>query len=185
MANDSLQKLLAAPSTVSDGRGSYYIIHPLSWREFEFLRSQEVNGVPSIEVGLYTVWLSVRKEQPGISRWKVAKLFRSRKRQKMLVAILSAIYEISFPTIELKDKKDSTSKANAGQDTNALLVLSNLHGWTPDQIANMTPYQIYSYCHSTGASPKTRKAGSTMAAKSLKEAQEMLNGIKGKGAKNV
>jgi len=66
------------------------------------------------------------------------------RHRKTLTALIELICEISLPKIP--DSTGNVPKDEAARNIKTVYrVLSRMHGWTPKEISDMSPAQVYSY----------------------------------------
>ena len=106
------------------------------WQVFsELLKQDESRAI------LELIYYSLHRAS-GVTRRKTRWLIR--RHRKTLAALIELICEISLPKIPKSTATVPEKEATRNIKT-VYRVLSRMHGWTPKEISDMSPAQIYSY----------------------------------------
>jgi len=104
------------------------------------------------EALFFLIYSSLYRGDCSITKKRVKRLFRYHS--SIIISLIDTICKISMPEVKIKDDAESLSKKELERNTKIMYrMLSRIHGWTPRQISDMSPAQIYLYLMggSTGA----------------------------------
>lgn len=134
-----MNQIIGSPSVYRIGRRillvSYVSIG--EWQTFgELVEGDERYAITQL------IYWSLRRATPGIRRpclrwWK----------NKTITGLVEFICKLGMPTLTQGEKVEgSTSNPDSDNDIKtAYRQLSRMHGWTPQEISDMSPAQIHSY----------------------------------------
>lgn len=138
-----MNKVIGNPVPYKIGRKTYLVgyVSMLQWQQFGEL--QQLDEVHALSELLY---YSMHRADDSQTRRDVGKLMK-RKMEKLL-PLVDLICDMSLP--KLKGETNKLPPANRPSDSERDIkvvyrLLSRMHGWTPKQIGEMSPAQVYIY----------------------------------------
>lgn len=111
------------------------------WQTFDALLKQD-----DIEALRYLVSCSLHRGDPSIDKREAERLIK--RNAASITSLIDSICKISLPKIRIKETEEETVTDEKEYERNIKTVyriLSRMHGWTPSQISDMSPAQVYSY----------------------------------------
>lgn len=159
---------LAAPD-IFEYKDKLWVFHPLCFREWVFIdRVFDPEDVAKdIEVSLYALWLSARKEDPNIKRADVARELGDNP--EIISKMMALVARISLPP---PSRSDEEPEQETGNEQFIFQIFADLYNWSAMVVGDLTPAQISLHLELMGKGKGTRRGG--IQARSLTEARKIL-----------
>ena len=173
----NIAQALAAPVVFTWKKRSI-ILRPLSLCEWVLLDSmfQNPDNIDSLDAVVYAMWLSVRKNDSGVSRKWVNRW--AEKSPDALIHIWNRLMQISMPPAPKQEPTEKEAGLLRQKDVTSVFgVFADLYHWGAEIVGNLTPLQLCMYLDL--AEKKERKPG--IQAHSIKEARTILSNMKKEG----
>lgn len=148
-----MNKVVGHPVPYKIGRRRSILVSYVSMREWQSFG--DMLQLDDVEAVLELLYYSLRRAEPTTTRKRVRRL--AKKYAKQLLALVDRICDISLPKLK-KGKTGALPGADktappsdpsrSGSERNIKTVyrlLSRMHGWSPQQIGDMSPAQVYIY----------------------------------------
>lgn len=141
-----MNQIVGHPVPYKIGRKTYLVGY-VSMGEWYVYR--ELLKVDKTQALLEFIYWALRRGMgnapPAITRRKVRRIVRWHP--KSLLGLVDLIHEISLPKIKAPEAGviDPEALDSAHNQKIIFRTLSRIHNWTPQQISDMSPVQIYSY----------------------------------------
>lgn len=137
-----MDRIIGNPVPVQVGKKVYLVsyISMGEWQTFmEFLRQDAIEALE------FLVYCSLHRADPTIKEKAVGNLLR--KYASSISFLIDTICGISFPKVNLggMEKLVIGEKETKRNVKSTFRILSRMHGWTPQQISDMSPAQVYLY----------------------------------------
>lgn len=135
-----MNQIIGNPIPYKVGRKVYFVSYVSmgEWQMFNELL-QMGNNRSVLEL----IYYSLHRGNSAVGRRNIRWLVR--RHTKALLALIDLICEISLPKLKIKDEVGVESKDAERNMKTVYRLLSRMHGWTPSQISEMSPAQVYSY----------------------------------------
>ena len=103
------------------------------------LESKEGEGL------LYLLWCSLKRADASVTQEQVKKIIA--KYPEYIKILIDKICDLSLPKISDKkiEQKEISLEERERNIKSTYRILSRLHNWTPQEISDMSPFQICSY----------------------------------------
>ena len=138
-----MNSIMGSPSSITVGRNSLLVgyVSMLEWQVFSVLLKQDEKR--ALQELLY---YSLHRANSNVTRGRARRLVR--RCRKKLSEIVDLICVISLPKMSAQPPATTGTDTDTDSERNTKTIyrlLSRMHGWTPRQIGDMAPCQVYSY----------------------------------------
>ena len=127
-------------------KGKIYLVGYVSIREWDTFDGMLLLKGQKNQALFFLFYCALHRADSGITKRKVQKIVQ--RHPEVIIPLIDIICDLSLPekTKKGKVKKKKMSKETKKRNSKtAFRILSRMHGWTPEQIGNMSPAQFYFY----------------------------------------
>ena len=125
-------------------KGRMLLLSYVSIGEWQTLSELLRQAADDAYIVTFLIRCSVQRADPRVSAKEVFRIIRKNKNR--LLPLMDVICKISLAEVPTPKTASKTSTQSLEKNTKTMYrILSRLHGWTPRQITDMSPAQIYVY----------------------------------------